>query len=50
MHFCGNPLHDAPLYIMLALPWFAPIFLWIRSKLQRKCECGEKHDHGEKHV
>ena len=32
MHFCGNPLHDAPLYAVMAIPFVAPVILWFRHK------------------
>ena len=50
MHFCGNPLHDAPLYLMLALPFLAPAIMWLRSRWRKpSCECGHDHEHGEQH-
>lgn len=36
MHFCGNPLHDAPLYVLLSLPFIMPAWLWIRSLVHRR--------------
>ncbi len=47
MHVCGNPLHDVPLYLMLALPFLAPFLLWLRARFGRKCDCG--HDHAQDH-
>lgn len=50
MHFCGNPFHDVPLYIVLALPFLAPIWIWLRARFGRQgCDCGHDHDNGEKH-
>lgn len=50
MHFCGNPLHDAPLYVLLALPFLAPVVVWLRSRWQKSsCECGHDHANGERH-
>lgn len=49
MHFCGNPLHDVPLYLLLALPFLAPAALWLRAKLSKPCLCGDRHSHGEQH-
>ena len=50
MHFCGNPFHDVPLYIVLALPFLAPVLIWLRARFGRqKCDCGHEHEHGEKH-
>lgn len=34
MHFCGNPLHDIPLYGMLAIPFLGPIVFWLKMKLK----------------
>ena len=49
-HFCGSPLHDVPLYLMLTLPFLTPIFWWVRSYLHKpSCECGHDHAHGEQH-
>ena len=36
MHFCGNPLHDVPLYLLLALPFLTPVVMWIRAKLHQE--------------
>jgi hypothetical protein len=48
-HFCGNPLHDIPLYLMLAAPFLAPIVLWLRARLSR-CDCGHDHSDGSHHA
>ena len=29
-HSCGNPLHDVPQWILLAIPFLAPAFVWVR--------------------
>jgi hypothetical protein len=32
---------------MMALPFVAPIALWLRMRFKKRCECG--HDHSEDH-
>ncbi len=31
MHACGNPLHDVPIWIVMAIPALAPAFIWGRA-------------------
>jgi len=51
MHCCGNPLHDGPLLLAMALPFLSAGALWLRMKLRatpsNKCSCGheEPHEH-----
>jgi len=33
MHCCGNPLHDAPMWIMFFATFSAPCLCWLRAKL-----------------
>ncbi len=33
VHSCGNPLHDVPQWAMFAVPFFAPVYLWVRMKV-----------------
>jgi hypothetical protein len=35
MHFCGNPLHDIPLYLVATLPFMGPVFVWIGDVYRR---------------
>jgi len=47
VHACGNPLHDIPLYLIMALPFLAPVFVWLRTRFSKRCGCG--HDHAQDH-
>lgn len=44
VHFCGNFWHDAPLYVVVAIPFLTPVYVWIRHRLGRHEEC-DHHDH-----
>ena len=45
MHCCGNPLHDIPLWIALALPFVAPYLLYLRRPCRHHHEDGVDHNH-----
>lgn len=42
MHYCGNPFHDIPQWLVFVIPALAPAWLWIkiRFNIRRKI-----HDH-----
>lgn len=35
MHFCGNPFHDLPMYLVAALPFLGPVVIWWRAWVGR---------------
>lgn len=49
MHCCGNPLHDAPMFLMWAFPAITAGIWWLRSKFSKKkpcsCDNDDKHNH-----
>lgn len=32
MHFCGNPLHDVPIYVLLGIPFLGRLWLWLKAR------------------
>ncbi len=41
-HYCGNPLHDVPMWLLMGAPFLAPIYLWLRTKWRARSsfDCG----------
>ena len=49
MHFCGDLLHDIPMYLMMVFPSIAAGIWWLRSKFLKKKNCScDKVDHDHK--
>lgn len=36
MHSCGNPWHDFPQWLAMAVPFLAPAVVWFRIKFGRR--------------
>lgn len=52
-HFCGNPLHDVPMFVsafVAEIPMLVQVAVWLRAKFSRPktCEAGCAHEHKEK--
>lgn len=48
-HFCGNPLHDIPMFLsafVAEVPMLMQFAVWLRSKLSCPKACGSGCEHG----
>ncbi len=49
MHFCGNPLHDVPMFLWalaLEAPVLSHMLIWLKGKLRRPHKHTSECSHG----